>query len=65
MVLKVFRTLKITLAKCERMNNDIPHLNDVLLELSPFFCLRRTQSIGSLDEEAADKVVKEFVKSSK
>jgi hypothetical protein len=46
------------------MNNDIPHLNDVFLELCPFFCLRRIQPIGSLDEEAADKVVEEFINSS-
>lgn len=53
------------LTKCERTDNDIPNLNGVLLELFPFFHLHGTQPIRSLDEEAADKFVKEFIKGSK
>ena len=53
------------LAKCVRKDNVIPNLNGVLLDLSPFFHLHGTQPIRSLDEEAADKLVEEFIKGSK
>jgi len=47
------------------MNNDIPHLNDVLLELSPLFRFSGTQPFRSLDEEAADEVVEQVIKGGK